>query len=177
MTRSSMTAPNSVTAPKAGILAASTLAAVFTLAAAFTLVASRSALANDGPVFKKRHDKDITIVIIDDKDHDRKRFVTEDKRKPGAATTFQRPDDEIRIRIPRDSNTHHGGRHGGHQAGNQENDEDGRYRAGNDATTHGGSGYDRSGHSDTAGDRSPKIIIVDRSATPCKGSGVCVIRP
>jgi hypothetical protein len=99
MTRSatrSATRP-SVTAQKARIPAAATLAA------ALTLVASAPALANDSPVFKKSRDNDITIIILDDKDRDQKRFVTEDKRKPEAATTFRRPDDEIRIRIPRTS--------------------------------------------------------------------------
>jgi hypothetical protein len=40
-------------------------------------------------------------------------------------------------------------------------------------------GHDRSGHPESgkATDSGPKIIIVDRNSSACKGSGVCVIRP
>lgn len=155
---------SALTAAKATTLASATLAI------AFTLAASAPAFATDSPTFKKRHKDDTTIVIIDRKDRDKKRFVTEGKRKPGAATTIKRRDDEIRIRIPRHSSNHHRSQKTGYQEyGDAENT---RHWTG-----HKGAEHDRSGHRDSHKDRGPKIIIVDRDSTACKGSGVCVIRP
>lgn len=167
MTRSALTAAKATTLASA------------TLAVAFTLAASASAFATDSPVFKKRHKDDVTIIVIDRKDSDRKRFVTEDKRKPGAATTFKQRDDEIRIRIPRHSSDHRDNNHRRQQTGDRGygNDEDERRWAGHDGAGHKGTGHDDSGHRESGKDHGPKIIIVDRNSSACKGSGVCVIRP
>jgi hypothetical protein len=101
------------TAAKAATLASATLAV------AFTLAASASAFATDSPVFKSRHKDDVTIIVIDRKDRNTSRVVSEDKRKPGAATTFKTRDDEIRIRIPRHSSDHRDDNHRRQQTGNQ----------------------------------------------------------
>lgn len=139
------------------------LVLVAILIATFTL----PALADNGPVFKKRRDKDVTIIIIDDKDRNRKRFVPEDKRKPAAATTFKRRKDNFRIRIPH-QNAGHGTRpRPGHLPRNRIEHQSGH--AGNSGFGHGATGH--------RGNSGPKVIIVDRNSSGCKGSGVCVIRP
>lgn len=143
---------------------------IATLAAAFTLAASAPAFANDSPVFKTRNKDDVTVIVIDRKDRNKSRFVTEDKRKPGAATTFKKRDDEIRIRIPRHSSDHKRGQKTGYQE--YGNAEDTRHWSG-----YKGAEHERSGHRDSHTNRGPKIIIVDRDSHACKGSGVCVIRP
>lgn len=158
MTRSALTAAKATTLASA------------TLAVAFTLAASTLAFATDSPVFKKRDKDDVTVIVIDRKDRGKKRFVTEDKRKPGAATTFKKRDDEIRIRIPRHSSDHKRGQKTGYQE--YGNAEDTRHWSG-----YKGAEHDRSGHRNSHTNRGPKIIIVDRDSSACKGSGVCVIRP
>lgn len=143
---------------------------IATLAAAFTLAASASAFANDSPVFKTRDKDDVTVIVIDRKDRDKSRVVNEDRRKPGAATTFKTRDDEIRIRIPRHSSEHQRDRKTSHQDdGYSENE---RHWSSNNA-----SAQDRSGSRENRTSRGPKIIIVDRDSSACKGSGVCIIRP
>ncbi|WP_394691528.1 hypothetical protein [Hoeflea sp.] len=167
MTRSDLTAAKATTLASAA------------LAVAFTLAASASAFATDSPVFKTRHKDDVTIIVIDRKDRNTSRVVSEDKRKPSAATTFKTRDDEIRIRIPRHSRDHRDGDHRSRQTGGQGhgNDDNERRWANHNETGHEGTGHDRSGHLQSGGDRGPKVIIVDRNSSACKGSGVCVIRP
>ncbi|MEQ8480190.1 MAG: hypothetical protein RIC18_06005 [Hoeflea sp.] len=141
------------------------------IAAAFTLPSLAPASADDGPVFKKRRDKDITIIVIDDDDRNRKRFVREENRKPPAQRSIERPDDDLVIKLPRrhrDHGGHDGDRHR-RTSGTRDGVNEERFW-GNDSAS--GAGHGRSGRHD-----GPKVIIVDRNTSACEGSGVCVIRP
>ncbi len=141
------------------------------IAASFMLPSLSPASADDGPVFKKRRDNDITIVVIDEGDRDGKRFVREENRTPPAQRSIGRPDDEIVIKLPRrdrDHNGYDGDRHR-RTSGTSDGVDEERFW-GNDRASSGGKG--RSGKHD-----GPKVIIVDRNSSACEGSGVCVIRP
>jgi hypothetical protein len=130
---------------RGGVVAVATI-----LTAAFTLPALA---AETGPFFSKRRDRDVTIIIIDGDDRQQKRFVPESGRKPEAATTLKRRDDDIRIRLPRKSH--------------------GAIVTGGGASVHGSSGIVSSGGISSG----HKVIIVDGNSPACKGTGVCVIRP
>lgn len=141
------------------------------IAAAFTLPFVAPASADDGPVFKKRRDKDITIIVIDEDDRDRKRFVREENRVPPAQRTIERPDDDLVIKLPRHDRDHDGYDGDRHRRTSGTSDSVNEERFwGNDSAS--GSGQGRGDRHD-----GPKVIIVDRNTSACEGSGVCVIRP
>lgn len=164
MTRSATPMRRSGPRLRAGLLTAS-------IAAGFMLPSLAPASADDGPVFKKRRDKDITIIVIDEDDRDRKRFVREENRVPPAQRTIGRPDDDIVIKLPRhdrDHNGYDGDRHR-RTSGTSDGVDEERFWGNDSASANDGK---RRGKHD-----GPKVIIVDRNSSACEGSGVCVIRP
>jgi hypothetical protein len=163
MTRSATPMRRSGPRLRAGLLTVS-------IAASFMLPSLAPASADDGPVFKKRRDKDITIIVIDEDDRDRKRFVREENRKPPAQRSIERPDDDLVIKLPRhdrDHNGYDGDRHR-RTSGTSDGVDEERFWGNDSAST----GNARKGRHD-----GPKVIIVDRNSSACEGSGVCVIRP
>jgi hypothetical protein len=140
------------------------------IAAAFMLPSLAPASADDGPVFKKRRDKDITIIVIDEDDRDQKRFVREENRKPPAQRSIERPDNDLVIKLPRghrDHDSHDGDRHR-RTSGTSDSVNEERFWGKDSASTDKRRSGKHSG---------PKVIIVDRNSSACEGSGVCVIRP
>ncbi|WP_420407855.1 hypothetical protein [Hoeflea sp.] len=168
MTRSATPKRRSTASGQGARLRAGLLSA--TVAAAFVLPSLSPALANDGPVFKKQRDNDITIIVIDEDDRDRKRFVREENRKPPARRSIERPDDEIVIKLPRHDRDHDGYDGDRHRrtSGTSDSVDEERFWGKDSASTGNGRKDSHDG---------PKVIIVDRNSSACEGSGVCVIRP
>lgn len=142
------------------------------IAALTTVALTLPVFANDGgSIIKKRRDRDVTVIIIDDNDRNKKRIMDEASRSPDRGGIIKRRDDGIRIihrddrknrRSTTDSN---GTRDANGIIKRPDNEIRVRLPRGN------GSGSD---HSSNSG---PKVIIIDRNSSACKGSGVCVIRP
>lgn len=130
------------------------------------------ALAENGStITKKKRDKDITVIVIDDKDRHRKRVVDDRPRETDARGLIKRRKDKIRIYYDDDRKDRRvltepdDGR-----------DPDAIISRSDDGTyvrTH------RRKRDDVRhkGKSGPKIIVIDRSSSACTGSGVCVIRP
>lgn len=142
------------------------------IAALTTVALTLPAFASDGgSIIKKRRDRDVTVIIIDDNDRHKKRIVDETSRLPARSGIIKRRDDGIRIihNVDRNNRRSTTDTNGTRDANGIIKRPDNEIRV--RLPRGSGSG---SGHSGTAG---PKIIVIDRNSSACKGSGVCVIRP
>lgn len=142
------------------------------IAALTTVALTLPAFASDGgSITKKRRDRDVTVIIIDDNDRNKKRIVDETSRSPDRSGIIKRRDNGIRIIHNDDRNNRRSttDTNGTRDANGLIKRPDNEIRVRLPRGSGGGSG-----HSGTAG---PKIIVIDRNSSACKGSGVCVIRP